>query len=73
MFCHRHLSLNIVFATMLSWEFWVLITGQIYFLLPGEVVLSDRSIVVSKASWCCIVLLGQPAQSKHFALCCSTS
>ena len=51
---------------------WMLIAGQIYFWLPGDIVSSDWSIV-SKASWHCIVLLGQLAQSTHFALCCLTS
>ena len=43
------------------------------FLLPGDVVTSDWSIVVSKASWCCIVLLGQLARSTHFTLHYPTS
>ena len=29
----------------------MLFAGQIYFWLPGDVVSSDWSIVVSKASW----------------------
>ena len=51
----------------------MLITGQIYFWFPGDVVSSDWSIVVSKASWHCNVLLGQLTQSTHFALCCPSS
>ena len=37
------------------------------------VVSSDWSTVVSKASWHCIVLLGQLTWSTHFTLCCPTS
>ena len=51
----------------------MLLTGQIYFWLPGDVVSSDWSIVVSKVSWHCIVLLGQLAWSMHFALHCPMS
>ena len=51
----------------------MLIAGQIYIWLPGDVVSSDWSIVVSKVSWHCIVLLGQPVWSTHFALCCLMS
>ena len=55
----------------------MLIIGQIYVWLPGnsvcDVSSSDWSIVVSKASWHCIVLLGQLAQCLHFTLCCPLS
>ena len=51
----------------------MMIAGQIYFLLPGDIVNTDWSIIVSKASWHCIVLLGQLAQSTHFTLRCPTS
>ena len=55
----------------------MLIIGQIYFWLPGEFVCdmasSDWSTVVSKASWHCIVLLGQLAWSTHFTLHCPMS
>ena len=51
----------------------MLIAGQIYFWLPGDVFYSDWSIVVSNVSWHCIVLLGQLARSTHFALHCPMS
>ena len=41
--------------------------------MPGDIVNTDRSIIVLKASWCCIVLLGQLAQSTHFTLLCPMS
>ena len=42
-------------------------------IFVGDVVSSDWSIVVSKASWHCIILLGQLALSTHFTLCCPMS
>ena len=51
----------------------MMIAGQIYFWLPGDIVITDWSIVVSKASWHRIVLLGQLAQSAHFASNCPMS
>ena len=71
--CH----FNNVLATMLSWEFSMLIIGQIYFWLSGEFVCdvasSDWSTDVSKASWHSSVLLGQLVWSPHFLLCCPSS
>ena len=61
--CHLIMSLQ----QCCPGNFWVLIAGQIYFWLPGDVVSPDWSIVVSKVSWHCIVLLGQLAWSTHFA------
>ena len=68
MFCHLSKSLQQCCHGNL-----MMITGQIYFWLPGDIVITDWSIVVSKASWQCIVLLGQLAWSTHFASCCPTS
>ena len=45
----------------------MMIAGQIYFWLPGDIVITDWFIVVSKSSWHCVVLLGQHAWSTHFA------
>ena len=51
---------------------WMMITGQIYFWLPGDIVYTDWSIIVSKVSWHCIVLLGQLAlvYTLYFVLPC---
>ena len=51
----------------------MMIAGQIYFWLPGDIVITDWSIVVSKVSWHCIVFLGQLAWSTHFTLHCPMS
>ena len=42
-------------------------------MLPGDIVNTDWSNIVSKASWCCIVLLGQHVRSMHFTLHCPKS
>ena len=51
----------------------MLVIDQIYFWLlvsfVCDVASSDWSTVVSKASWHCIVLLGQLVWSMHFTLC----
>ena len=52
---------------------FVMIAGQLYFWLPGDIVNTDWSNIVSKASWHCIVLLGQLVWSMHFALHCPMS
>ena len=68
MFCHLVKSLQ---------QCWpgnfMMITGQIYFWLPGDIVITDWSIVVSKVSWHCTVLLGQLVWSAHFASHCPMS
>ena len=65
------------FATMLSWELSESHWSDL-FLLPGDfsvsdMVFSDWSIAVSKASWHCIILSGQLVLFLHFILHCPMS